>query len=105
MLWQHVPTPLRHYFEAEGLSRERYQRLLHVVSPLALPPKLPADRLHLFAGSADRVVPPVQPLKLAAHWQRNVHWFPGAHLTFRGERAVVRCIDDAMTGAGWKAAS
>ena len=105
VLWQHVPTPLRHYFEAEGLSRERYQRLLHVVSPLALPPKLPADRLHLFAGSADRVVPPVQPLKLAAHWQRNVHWFPGAHLTFRGERAVVRCIDDAMTGAGWKAAS
>ncbi|WP_293370848.1 prolyl oligopeptidase family serine peptidase [Nevskia sp.] len=104
VLWQHVPTPLRHYFEAEGLSRERYQRLLHVVSPLALPPKLPAERLHLFAGSADRVVPPVQPLKLAAHWQRNVHWFPGAHLTFRGERAVVRCIDDAMTGAGWKSA-
>lgn len=105
VLWQHVPTPLRQYFEAEGLSRERYQRLLHVVSPLALPPKLSPDRLHLFAGSADRVVPPVQPLKLAAHWRRPVHWFPGAHLTFRGERAVVRCIDDAMTGAGWKAAS
>ncbi|WP_439641969.1 alpha/beta hydrolase family protein [Nevskia sp.] len=102
VLWQHVPTPLRQYFEAEGLSRERYQRLLQVVSPLALPPRLPADRLHLFAGSADRVVPPGQPLKLARHWQRNVHWFPGAHLTFRGERAVVRCIDDAMVGAGWK---
>ena len=68
----------------------------------ALPPKLPAERLHLFAGSADRIVPPVQPLKLAAHWQREVHWYPGAHLTFRGERAVVRCIDDAMAGAGWK---
>lgn len=105
VLWQHVPTPLRQYFEAEGLSRERYQRLLKVVSPLALPAKLPADRLHLFAGSADRVVPPVQPLKLARHWQRNVHWFPGAHLTFRGERSVVRCIDDAMIGAGWKSAS
>jgi len=104
VLWEHVPTPLRLYFEAEGLSRERYQRLLKVVSPLALAPKLPAERLHLFAGSADRVVPPAQPLKLARHWQRNVHWFPGAHLTFRGERAVVRCIDDAMVGAGWKSA-
>jgi len=102
VLWQHVPPQLRAYFEAEGLSRERYQRLLHLVSPLTLPPKLPAERLHLFAGSADRIVPPGQPLKLAAHWQREVHWYHGAHLTFRGERAVVRCIDDAMTGAGWK---
>lgn len=102
VLWQHVPIPLRRYFESEELTRERYQKLLHVVSPLALPPKLPAERLHLFAGSADRVVPPVQPLKLSTHWQRPVHWFPGAHLTFRGERAVVRCIDDAMTGVGWK---
>ncbi len=102
MLWQHVPPPLRSYFEAEGLSRERYQRLLQLVSPLALPPKLPADRLHLFAGSADRVVPPGQPLKLAAHWQREIHWYPGGHLSFRGERAVVRCLDEAMTGAGWK---
>lgn len=103
VLWQHVPPPLRSYFEAEGLNRERYQRLLQLVSPLALPPQLPAERLHLFAGSADRIVPPVQPLKLAAHWQREVHWYPGAHLTFRGEHSVVRCIDDALAGAGWKA--
>jgi len=102
VLWQHVPPPLKAYFEAEQLTRERYARLLHLVSPLALPPKLPAERLHLFAGSADRVVPPGQPLKLAAHWGRQVHWFPGAHLTFRGERSVVRCIDDAFVGAGWK---
>lgn len=102
VLWQHVPPSLKTYFEAEHLTRDRYEHLLHLVSPLALPPKLSPERLHLFAGSADRVVPPAQPLKLAAHWGRDVHWFPGAHLTFRGERSVVRCIDDAFTGAGWK---
>ena len=101
-LWQHVPPQLRAFFEAEGLTRERYQRLLQLVSPLTLPPKLAAERLHLFAGSADRVVPPAQPLKLATHWQREVHWYHGGHLTFRGERAVVRCIDEAMAIAGWK---
>ena len=100
-LWRHVPLPQREYFMHQGLDEARYRRLLQVVSPTALPPKLPADRLHVFAGSADRVVPPAQPLRLASHWNRPIAWFPGAHLTFRGERPVVRCIEDAMTGAGW----
>lgn len=101
VLWQHIPVPQRAYFNANGLDEARYRRLLTVVSPTAVAPKLAADRLHLFAGTADRVVPPDQPLRLAAHWQRPVVWFSGAHLTFRGERSVVRCIQDAMTGAGW----
>lgn len=100
-LWRHIPKPQRDYFERQGLDEARYRRLLEVVSPTALPPKLPQERLHIFAGAADRIVPPDQPLRLARHWDRPIHWFEGAHLTFRGERAVVRCIQDAMTGAGW----
>jgi hypothetical protein len=100
-LWRHIPIPQRDYFVAQGLDESRYRRLLSVVSPTQATPMLAADRLHIFAGTADRVVPPEQPLRLAHHWGRDISWFPGAHLTFRGERSVVRCIQDAMTGAGW----
>jgi hypothetical protein len=100
-LWRHIPGPQREYFAHHGLDQERYRSLLRVVSPLACAPQLPAERLHLFAGSADRLVTPDQPLRIAAHWNRSVEWFGGGHLTFRGEGSVVRCIQNAMTGAGW----
>lgn len=100
-LWRHIPGPQREYFAHHGLDGERYRSLLRVVSPLAVAPKLPPERLHLFAGSADRIVTPDQPLRIAAHWQRPVNWFAGGHLTFRGERSVVDCIQGAMTSAGW----
>lgn len=100
-LWRHIPGPQRDFFSRNGLDAERYRSLLRVVSPLERAPQLPADRLHLFAGSADRIVTPDQPLRLAGHWQRPVTWFPGSHLTFRGEHVVSRCIQDAMIGAGW----
>ncbi|MDR3419116.1 MAG: hypothetical protein P4L83_23315 [Nevskia sp.] len=102
LLWGHLPLPHRVYFEAHGLGEERFRSILHPVSPLACAPQLPAERLHLFAGSADRVVPPDQPLRLARHWGRSVEWYPGGHLTFRGEPGVERCILAAMAGAGWR---
>ncbi len=101
LLWGHLPAPHRAYFEAHGLNDERLRTLLHVVSPLACAPQLPAERLHLFAGSADRVVPPDQPLRLAKHWGRPIEWYQGGHLTFRGEPGVERCIEAAVAGAGW----
>ncbi len=102
LLWGHLPVPHRSYFEAHGLNAERLRTLLHVVSPLACAPQLPAERLHLFAGSADRVVPPEQPLRLAKHWGRPIEWYQGGHLTFRGEPGVERCIEAAIAGAGWE---
>lgn len=100
-LWGHIPAQNRRYFAAQGLDQDRYRRLLHPVSPEALAPKLAAERLHIFAGTADRIVPPLHPLRLARHWQRPVQWYAGGHLTFRGERVVTRCLEDAMNGAGW----
>ena len=101
LLWGHLPLPHRAYFEAHGLNDERLRTLLHVVSPLACAPQLPPERLHLFAGSADRVVTPDQPLRLAKHWGRPIEWYQGGHLTFRGEPGVQRCIEAAVAGAGW----
>ncbi|MDB5987054.1 MAG: hypothetical protein JWR16_2107 [Nevskia sp.] len=102
-LWGHVPPPHRAYFAAQGLDRALYETLLKVVSPLACAPQLTPERLHIFAGSADRVVPPEQPLKLSRHWQRPITWYPGGHLTFYGESSVRYCIEGAISGAGWSA--
>ncbi len=104
MLWGLVPPPHRNYFMSQGLDLAHYVNMLKVVSPLVRPPLLPPERLHIFAGSADRVVPPEEPLKLSRHWKRPVVWYPGGHLTFRGERSVERCIESAISGAGWNSA-
>jgi dienelactone hydrolase len=101
LLWGHLPLPHKRYFAAHGLDDQRLRTLLHVVSPLARAPQLPGERLHLFAGTADRVVPPDQPLRLSRHWNRPVEWYQGGHLTFRGEPGVERCIEGAIAGAGW----
>ena len=100
-LWRHLPPAHRDYFVEHGLGRERYQRVLHPVSPLALPPKVERDRLYLFAGTADRLVLPDQALALAKHWGVPVQWYQGAHLTFRGEPVVRQHIEAAMQRAGW----
>ncbi|MBV8063665.1 MAG: prolyl oligopeptidase family serine peptidase [Nevskia sp.] len=101
LLWGHLPLPHRRYLAAHGLDDERLRRLLQVVSPLARAPQLPPERLFLFAGTADRVVPPDQALRLSRHWNRPVEWYQGGHLTFRDEPAVPRCIEGAIAAAGW----
>lgn len=101
MLWQHLPLAHQRYFAAHDLNPARYADLLKVVSPLASKPQLPRERLAIFAGSADRVVPPEQPLLLSEHWQVPVHWFPGGHLTFRGESVVTDTLRHVAEVAGW----
>ncbi|MDE2148842.1 MAG: prolyl oligopeptidase family serine peptidase [Gammaproteobacteria bacterium] len=102
LLWDHLPLPQRGYLAACGVDRARYRRLLAPVSPLTLPPRLAAERLAIFAGSADRVVPPAQPLVLARHWGVEVEWFPGGHLTFIGEPAVAAALRRLRRAAGWE---
>ncbi len=100
-LWRHIPSQYRDYFATHGLDLPRYRRLLHPVSPLARPPLLERDKLYIFAGAVDRLVPPEQPLRLAAHWGVPIQWYQGAHLSFRGERVVSAHIEAAMQRASW----
>lgn len=102
LLWRHLPAAHRQYFAAHGFDEARYRELLHVISPLARVPQLAPERRHVFAGSADTVAPPAQALALARHWGTEVRWYPGGHLSFRGEPAVESCIREAMEGAGWR---
>jgi hypothetical protein len=100
-LWRHNPPAHRDYFEAHGLTLERYRKLLRPVSPVARPPLLDAERLYIFAGAADRVVLPEQSIALGKHWNVPIQWYQGAHLTFRNARLVRQHIEAAMQRAGW----
>jgi hypothetical protein len=90
-----------HTAEARGLERERAERVLRVVSPLALAPLVPAERRWIFAGSADQLVPAAHVQRLVAHWgEPRTHWYEGAHLTFGAHAGVARHLAEALRGAG-----
>jgi len=100
-LWSQLPTTFRRYFVHHGLTAERYRRLLQPVSPLALPPQPGLRHRAIFAGLADRVVGPEHALQLARHWDVQVNWYNGGHLSFRHETIVGDTILGAMRASDW----
>lgn len=101
-LWRNLPQVHERFYAQHGLSEARYREILRPVSPLARPALPAAERLHLFAATADRLVTPDHPLKLSAHWQRPVHWYQGSHLSIRRERVTREVVELAVKAAGWK---
>jgi pimeloyl-ACP methyl ester carboxylesterase len=80
-----------------GVIWSQVEELLRVVSPLALSPQVQRDRLFLFAGTRDRLVPPAHVLDLWQHWRRpRIEWYGGGHFTFSWERGVRRLLTDAI---------
>jgi len=101
LVWEHAPAHVLHTAEARGLDRERAERVLRVVSPLALAPLVPAERRWIFAGSADQLVPAAHVQRLAQHWGApRTHWYEGAHLSFGAHGGVARHLAEALHGAG-----
>jgi dienelactone hydrolase len=100
LVWEHGQRRLREE-EARGLERERVERVLSVVSPLALAPKVPKERRFVFGGSADQLVPPAHVQALVSHWEApSPVWYPGAHLTFRFHAGVSRQLAEAFRAGG-----
>ncbi len=101
LVWEHGPAHILHVAESRGLSRERAERVLRVVSPLALAPRVPHERRFVFGGTSDQLVPPRQVEALARHWERPVMaWYPGAHITFGLHEAVTRQLAEAFRAGG-----
>jgi hypothetical protein len=101
-IWRFIPPQHRRYFVGNGLEEARYREILRAVSPLTLRPRLPSERLHIFAATGDRLLPASHALALSRHWERPVHWYQGSHLSVRRELTPRTVLKTAMTEAGWK---
>lgn len=98
-LWRHMPMLQLRYLDSLGLSVDKAREALRLVSPLQMPAKV--NRRYIFAGLADRLIPPEQPLALAQHWDvDDVAWYSGTHLSFGNEAIVSRLILRALGEAG-----
>jgi hypothetical protein len=98
---RHLPAPLLALAERYGPEWCAVERLLRVVSPLALPARVARERRFLFGGVADRLVPPEQLHALWRHWERpRVAWYPGGHVSFGVEAAVRALVHEALAATG-----
>jgi hypothetical protein len=87
--------------EAIGLDWDDIESVLRPISPLALAPRVARERRYLFAGIADRLVPPDQVRDLWEHWERpRIVWYAGAHLSFAREPEVRALVDGALRESG-----
>ena len=101
LVWTHGPAHLLHVAEKRGLDRGQAERVLRVVSPLALPPRVPGERRFVFAGNADQLVPAEQVQALIRHWRlERPFWYAGGHLGFGLHEGVARHLAEALRAGG-----
>lgn len=101
LVWMHGPEHILHIAERRGLERARVERVLRVVSPLALAPRVAKERRFVFGGNADQLVPAAQVQALVRHWEQpTTTWFTGAHLSFGLHEAVTRQLAEAFRAGG-----
>jgi hypothetical protein len=81
VLRRHTPREVRD-LEDFRLLGEKADRLHRAVSPLVLPPRTPRERRFIYAGTADRLVDPVEQIvALWEHWERpEIKWVHAGHV-------------------------
>jgi len=100
IFWRHGPQLQLRHLEHLGVTRGDVSRAFRVVSPLALPCRVPFEGRLLFGGVADRLVPPRHVRDLWRHWEEpRIVWFQGAHCTFWRAPEVQPAIDATLRGA------
>jgi len=83
LFWRNALSLSTRYLKTAGVREETMSTLLSVVSPLALKPLVAHERRAIFAGVADRVVPPVEAMSLWHHWEEpRISWCQGTHHAF-----------------------
>lgn len=96
-----APNRLLREVERLGFDWGALRDVLSVVSPLALEPLLPRERLSIFAGTADHLVPADQVRDLWRHWSEpRIAWYAGSHISFLREPEVRFLIEDALRVGG-----
>lgn len=95
----HVPPGIAALLARLGFPLARIEEVLRVVSPLAMPVRVPRERRFVYAGTADRLAPPEQAWDLWRHWERpHVTWYQGSHVSFLFEPAVRNLLRSALVG-------
>jgi hypothetical protein len=101
LLSSHAPKALVRASERLGFPWADVRSILSVVSPLALPHRVPRERSFVFAGTVDRLAPPEQAQSLWEHWDRpRMAWYDGGHVSFMFEPSVKKFIYDALGDTG-----
>jgi hypothetical protein len=97
----HIPSFLHAATEFVGLHWDELETIMRVVSPLAMPARVPRERCFLFAGVADRLVPPDHVRDLWRHWDRpRIEWYEGGHVSFTFEGKVRALVCEALATTG-----
>jgi hypothetical protein len=88
---------LLYFLDNIGMPWDDIQKMTHVISPVALKPKIAQKRRYIYAGLLDRLARPEDPLDLWEHWGRpKIEWYHGNHITFPWEKTVNSFIDSAL---------
>jgi hypothetical protein len=94
------------------LDRERLTRAWRIISPGALRPRVPRERILLVAGRYDRIMLPASVRRLWNAWQRPaLHWMSRGHYTLLAtnsgflKRAIPFMLEHASSAAGRPAPS
>jgi dienelactone hydrolase len=94
VMWGHGEgRPSRARAERAGVTGNALEAAFAIHCPLNRAPLVPFDRRFIIAGLGDRITPPEQAKKLAAHWgDPRQHWFPGGHLMQFKRREAFRVL-------------
>jgi hypothetical protein len=101
LLKGNAPRLIVRLTEYAGYPWHALDRVLRVVSPLAVPRAVPKERCFLFAGIADGLASPRHTRALWRHWERpRLVWYRGGHVSFLVERAVGSLLGEALASTG-----
>jgi len=91
------PPVIRRRSIEHGILGGPAEDVHRVVSPLAMAPLVPAEKLAIFAGLGDRLAHPRQAHDLWMHWgEPRMRWYPGNHVGFLWSAKVRAFVDEML---------
>ena len=101
LFWRNALSLATRYLKTAGVTEEKMDTLLRVISPLAMQPLVSRERRTIFAGVVDRVVPAAEANSLWHHWEKpRILWYQGTHRAFLGTTEGRTLIATALRDAG-----
>ncbi len=101
LLRSHMPDFVVKIAERLDFPFETMERMLRVISPLAMSPRVAWERRFIFAATADSLAVPEQARELWRHWEKpRLEWYHGSHVSFIWEPVVKSIVREALAGSG-----